>query len=277
MKHYKEQLHENDFRGEKSLAPILPELKAKYIGSPYKPMCSAVQNLVTELKTKLIDATQAETSVLKLMRLHNNMTRYTSFLIAFSTGFRAIRDPFLSSAEIDWNSGFAALSDKDNEDGYNTRLIWLPQVCLDQLRFFREHQHSALFRFNILINNFHYLLGKLRRDETGRHMYFAKYGENYDDYVAVPIVPKKLGDKLEKLYSLPFNASRHYLRSSLLERKCPIEVINALMGHFERGEEPWGIYSGLSPTEYRNVLADKLEPILKEDGWEAIPGLTGQV
>jgi len=63
----------------------------------------------------------------------------------------------------------------------------------------------------------------------------------------------------------------------LLERECPVEVINAFMGHFERGEEPWGIYSGLSPLVYRDILKDKLVPLLNEDGWEALPGLKAQL
>jgi hypothetical protein len=245
------------------------------IGSPFRPTRNTVGNLINELKEKLEDANKVENGVLKLMRFHNSMTRYTAFMIAFGTGFRAIRDPFLSAAEVDWRSGFAVLADKDNEDGYNSRLIWLPPVCLEQLKLFREHQQNALYRFNILIPNLYSKLDRPRRDVPGRHMYFTNAvpnaGLEKDEYIAVNIRLKNLNRKLD--YDLPFNASRHYLRSNLLERDCPVEVINALLGHFERGEEPWGSYSGLSPLVYRDVLMDKLIPLLKEDGWKAMPGL----
>lgn len=211
------------------------------------------------------------------MRLHNNVTRYTAFLIAFSTGFRAIRDPFLSAAEIDWQSGFAVLSDKDNEDGYNSRLIWLPPVCLQQLQLFREHQQNALYRLNILIPSIFSNPDRPRRDATVRYMFFVKEDEDGNEYEAITLGPKLLGKNLRSVYALPFNSSRHYLRSCLLERKCPVEVINAFMGHFERGEEPWGVYSGLSPLAYREALIETLVPLLNEDGWEALPGLKVQL
>jgi hypothetical protein len=89
--------------------------------------------------------------------------------------------------------------------------------------------------------------------------------------------PTLIGRRLRSVYALPFNSSRHYLRSCLLERQCPLEVINAFMGHFERGEEPWGVFSGFSPLAYRDALMDKLVPLLNEDGWEALRGLQARL
>lgn len=248
-----------------------------HVGSPFRPTKRAVAGLVAELKKSLKNSVQSDSSVLKLMRLHNNMTRYTAFLIAFSTGFRAIRDPFLSAAEIDWQSGFAVLSDKDNEDGYNSRLIWLPPVCLQQLQLFREHQQNALCRLNVLIPGIFSNPDRPRRDAPGRYMFFTGFDSGSAGYVATTMGPKLLGKNLRSVYALPFNSSRHYLRSCLLERKCPVEVINAFMGHFERGEEPWGVYSGLSPLAYREALIETLIPLLNEDGWEVLPGLRAQL
>jgi hypothetical protein len=45
------------------------------------------------------------------------------------------------------------------------------------------------------------------------------------------------------------------------------------MGHWENGREPWGRFSGLSPTTYRAELARVLVPLLTEDGWAADNGL----
>jgi hypothetical protein len=225
----------------------------------------------------LENADKSASSVKKLRRLHNSMTRYTAFLVAFSTGFRAIRDPFLSSAEIDWVSGFAVLSDKDNEDAYNSRLIWLPPVCLDQLKYFREHQLNAMYRFNALIPGIFPMLDRPRREGPVRYMYFSYFDKITSKSVAFTPGPSLLGSGLKSIYNLPFNASRHYLRSNLLERNCPIEVINAFMGHFERGEEPWGVFSGFSPLVYRDAIKKYLVRILKDDGWRAIPGLREQL
>jgi hypothetical protein len=50
-------------------------------------------------------------------------------------------------------------------------------------------------------------------------------------------------------------------------------VIHAFMGHFERGEEPWGHFSGLSPWSYRRELEQRLVPLLAEDGWKPVAGV----
>jgi len=103
-------------------------------------------------------------------------------------------------------------------------------------------------------------------------MFLSKRDLDTHECVALTYSPN-FETNLQKKYALPFNASRHYLRSILLERGCPVEVINAFMGHFERGEEPWGRFSGLSPDTYRNQLSSYLVPLLQDDGWEALPGL----
>lgn len=118
---------------------------------------------------------------------------------------------------------------------------------------------------------------RLRRNAPGRYMFFTKEDTDSGEYLALTIGPKILGTKLRTTYALPFNTSRHYLRSTLLERGCPIEVINAFMGHYERGEEPWGRFSGFSPQVYRDVLNTILVKLLADDGWEAIQGLGAQL
>jgi len=49
-------------------------------------------------------------------------------LLGFSTGYRAVNDPFYSLMDIDWESQFIAISDKDSDDNYNTRIVWLPHM-----------------------------------------------------------------------------------------------------------------------------------------------------
>lgn len=244
-----------------------------FVGSPLVPKQETVQHLVNVLRAKLVSLQTENPSILKLMRLHNSMTRYTSYLVNFCTGFRAVRDPFLSAAEIDWQTGFSILTDKDNEDGYNSRLIWIPPLALTQLKLFREHLNNAMDRFSLLIPDFHRKLLSPRRTGPGRHMFFAINGDEPKSYEMIVAAPTKMNRHIEKIYALPYNSSRHYLRSNLLNTGCPTEVISAFMGHWERGEEPWGTYSGMSPISYRDSLIKHLTPILEAAGWEPIAGL----
>ena len=270
--HFIERPREGQIRINSELATRL-QRGSEYIGSPFCPKSETVQGLVVALKESLAKATGAPTSILKLLRMHNSMTRYTAFMIAYGTGFRAVRDPFLSAAAVDWKSGFAAISDKDNEDGYNSRLIWIPPDCLQQLKLFKEHQQNLLCRLSVLIPNISSRLKDRRRLAPGRFMFYAMSGDDSGKYLAKPLSPKLLGQKLRDVFALPINANRHYLRSTMLARGCPVEVINAFMGHFERGEEPWGKFSGLSPIAYRNALDHFLTPLMRDDGWAPMSGL----
>lgn len=242
------------------------------VGSPYRPRRETVQKLVQNLQEAFQTTKAKSPASNKLEALHNSMFRYTACMVAFATGFRAIRDPFLAAAEIDWETGFAALSDKDNEDRYNSRLIWIPPVCLEQLSLLRESELNDRLR---MLQKFPRLLrqaGRCRRKQSDLSPYFARVPKGQPAEIW-PATPYNIQRTMREIYALPFNSSRHYLRSNLLERGCPVEVVHAFMGHFERGEEPWGTFSGLSPLAYRNALETTLVPLLEEDGWKAIPGL----
>ena len=254
---------------QKQPRPQLPKC-AGFVGSPFVPTPKTVRILCETLKNNLNDCSREAPSILKLARLHKHMTLYTAYLVGFCTGFRAVNDPFLNAAEINWQSGFAVVRDKDNEDGYNSRLIWLPPVCLEQLQLFKEHLAHAECRFASLIPDFQEQLRRHSPHGPGRRMFFVAAESGF---TVSPAIPKLLTAAISDDYYLPFNATRHFLRTFLLQAKCPIEVINALMGHWERGEEPWGTFSGLSPHTYRDTLKVYLQPLITAAGWEAVPGL----
>ncbi len=277
-RHFAEQPREGQSRVVVACPPTDVDMHiTTRIGSPFCPTRQTVQGLSVFLRESLLKASIASTSVMKLLRLHNSMTRYSAFMIAFGTGFRAVRDPFLSAAEIDWQSGFAVVSDKDNEDGYNARLIWIPPICLQQLQMFKEHQKNLLCRLSVLVPNLQTLLADRSMRSSVSSMFYSMPGQQPYEYMVETLRPKLLVHNLSKVFALPLNSNRHYLRSTLLDQGCPIEVINAFMGHYERGEEPWGTFSGLSPLDYRDNLEQFLVPLLAEDGWVPMQGLGAEL
>jgi hypothetical protein len=199
-------------------------------------------------------------------------------LIGFVTGYRSIRDPLLQKAEIDRSTGFGVISDKDGDDLYHSRIIWLPEICFKQLDNYQEHLSQLedwLFSHNQKL-----FFASRREDVVGRQvarktpsLFFVK-----KNLRALDIRPKRMEKLMRRLdYHLPTNANRHYLRSNLLKSGCPIEVINAFMGHWVPGVEPWGMYSGLSPLDYRRELRPKLESMLVDDKWELEKGLSSDI
>jgi hypothetical protein len=49
----------------------------------------------------------------------------------------------------------------------------------------------------------------------------------------------------------------------------PLESINAFMGHWSNGEEPWGPYSSFNVPAHIETLRRFVEPLLKELGFKS--------
>ena len=252
----------NDLAGETS--PQQRKRNSKYvefyIGSPFTPTKSSVQTLVKSFLNGFSRASLKKNSSVPLVHYH--MLRYTAFLVLFATGYRAIHEPIPLITEIDEQTGFAVISDKDSEDRFKSRLVWLPPVCAAQLKLFWEHAYQI---FPKIMDSDPKAIDI--QTKTDRHFsihalqFLGKSGKIF------PLSPEILSKSVENTFPLPINSGRHYLRSNLLAQGCPPEVIDAYLGHWERGEEPWGRFSGMSPNEFTEILAQFLVPLLAEDGW----------
>jgi hypothetical protein len=206
-----------------------------------------------------------------LVELHNDYTLYVAELIGFSTGYRAVRDPLSSLAQVDQQSGFAIISDKDDDDFYNSRLVWLPSFVLEQLRLYQEHSRVLAQRLTLA----NPILAE--RIKTGDPLAPPFLFLLTDKYKWCHLRPGEIQDRLKKLFPVPVNVNRTYLRNRLLELGLGGEMVHYFLGHWENGQEPFGPDSTLSPQEYRLALEEPLTNLLDEDGWAAIPGLVENV
>ena len=66
---------------------------------------------------------------------------------------------------------------------------------------------------------------------------------------------------------------RHYLRSELVRRNCPVYWIDAMLGHAEIGVEANSRFSALSFAALKRLTADHLNPLIEQAGWRVITGL----
>lgn len=228
------------------------KISRQIIGSRFRPDEITIKNLINHLKHEVTKAEKQSWSFHNLIGYHNALTLYTVFMIGFFTGFRAVCDPFFSESEIDWESGFAVISDKDSKDRYNARIVWLPTVCLEQIKFYCRHL-DYLYNHLMLLNPD--LYRRIRYQHSGGHHekvpLLLLFDRNRDELQYRPAVVSQM---VNNVYKLPLNANRHYLRSKMLEVNFPADGINAFMGHWGRGQEPWGKFSGMSPTSYRHAL-----------------------
>jgi hypothetical protein len=86
----------------------------------------------------------------------------------------------------------------------------------------------------------------------------------------VAIRPVELQSSAEELLPFPANTQRLFLRSELLGRGCGAEIVDAFMGHWAFGEEPWAPYSTFNYAVYFAALKPYIGPLLQELGFEVV-------
>jgi len=194
----------------------------------------------------------------EFVNYHNVYTVYVILMFNFATAARSIRTPLIRFDEIDPILGITSISDKDTKPPYHARLIWIPDMVRKQLEVYDNHISSvrAFINTKYLGNNsYHadkdcFFISESGRAEEVKPSNFEKYSKDYLD--------------------APANAHRRFLRTKLLERNQPVESVDALLGHWSLGEEPWSIYSSFNISDYIKTLKTNLVPLMKEMGFKNI-------
>jgi hypothetical protein len=222
------------------------------VGSHLCPTIYSVQQLVKNTKKKIEKSPDKNS---ELIIFHNTFTLYTILMIGYSTGYRAVVDPFPEESEIDPASGMAVISDKDGEDYYNSRIVWVPETVQTQIKYYRQHREKIL---SLIVSRYpEYALGTTNISVP--RLFFLN-----DKFKIESVRPITMSPLLEEDFPLPINVNRRFLRTELRLRGCPSEVVDAFMGHWSRGQEPWGKYSSISMIEIIEVLSKYIIPILEE-------------
>lgn len=183
------------------------------------------------------------------VRFHNAYTNYCVAMLGAITGYRAVKNPLSNIRALDEPTGFLVISDKDFDDYRNARLTWVPPLLSAQLRAYAAHRAILIRAFQL------------------EHADLSFFFFLDSDRRGARVTPKSLAESLQWTSKLPLNANRHYLRTRLTEKRVPGEMIDAFMGHWDIGEEPYGPYSGVSPIDFKCAIKPALSQILSEQGW----------
>lgn len=263
-----------------------------YLGTPFCPLPETVRALVKSLRGAVEGTRPVKSHFRNVRTFHNNYALYTACLIAYATTYRAVRDPSLYENDINFTSGMGVISDKDDEYNYHSRFVWISDICKQQIIYYRRHLQRIHELFSLESPSLFKLFSQLDKDGRPLNLFLlnrtidrtsVSESENYGEqsgnkhrfiYQLEELRPANLEKRLKEHhnYRLPVNAHRHYLKNELLERGCPSEVIEAQLGHWELGMEPWNRFSNLHPREFCRQLNMHLTPILERDGWKAIKG-----
>jgi len=253
-------------------------INLKRVGSRLCPLESTVTNLVSDLKANIKRYRNNKKNTSYIIDFHNAYTSYCVTLLGYFTGYRAVFDPFYSQTEIDLDSGFLVISDKDGNDYYNSRTVWLPDICIKQLEEYNNHRIAIMEKLTLLNPILsRQIKNKEQLNWTGKkvknHTPFFFFLNEQLNYLAVS--SKSLHNFVNWSYELPLNANRHYLRTKFREKSIPGEICDGLLGHWECGE-PYGRFSTLSPNDFKNEIKKPLEDLCKKSNWTIVQGLQTQ-
>jgi len=227
------------------------------IGSQMMPNVNhikiAIENMISTVRKH-----RGKNTTEAIIYSHNIYAMYTVMMQGFATGYRAVTDPFPAEDSIDEETGLCVISDKDGEDYYNSRLIWIPPIVLKQKALFSEHRKK-------IIPIIHHRHPGLVDDLP--EVFLLD-----EQFKPVPVRPGTAAPILSDFIPLPLNTNRRFLRTRMREMGCPGEVTNAFMGHWGRGQEPWGRYSSVSPMQMIESVKPYVESILAELCFKTLRG-----
>lgn len=213
---------------------------------------------------------------------HTDLVIRVWILLALSTAIRPLTNWVPGLQRIEPRTGGLIVLDKDRKDdelpdriGGKTpgsllgraRMVFLHPTARLMLRTYVEHLRLLASRDDV---------EEKSRDLIARHVeglstdallpflelsWYPKHGT----LSAKQVGPSWIEARLEGLADAPANFARHTLRSGLMGQ-VPQSAIDAVLGHFDVGTEPWTNGSAFDPVAYRALLTAAFEGHFKAAG-----------
>ncbi len=206
------------------------------VGARLCPTLSAVRSMFTNLKAD-VARTAAYIDLAGFVEHHNLLTFYSVQFFAYNTACRAIVTPYIRYDAIGAATGLAGLSDKDDDFCHKTRLVWIPESLRDHMESYEAHLKQV----------------KAHCSHTPALLQEPCLFLDSENQLCL-VRPKRIEPFLKRYLNVEVNTHRRFLRTQLIERSCPPEVVDAFMGHWNAGEEPFGVFSSFSLDQYVRTL-----------------------
>lgn len=113
-----------------------------FVGSWNCPKLEVVREAVHRLKNDLRDSMQISgesPTEEEFVRRHNLYTLYSVWSFGFAVGARGVHTPYLHLSQVDRFTGMARMHDKGPENGYRTRVLWLPPKAQQQIAYYNDY------------------------------------------------------------------------------------------------------------------------------------------
>ena len=243
------------------------ESSSSLVGSKLALSDDALASAVGSINRGLVNRPRSRrTNGRELVYLHDELVRAAACLWMAGTSFRPTS--WLGEVRagwINWISGSAVITDKLVDAAHEGRLVPLASTLLQSLGAYGSILDQMTREPGLNFST----RSAARRTLTGEGpllFLFDKHGE------ARPLSPIDALSRLPNGWNLPSNFLRHRLATRLREVECPGPYVQALMGHLEQGNHPFGSESFMVPAEYLETTRHAIERVLQEDGWRPLLG-----
>jgi len=240
--------------------------QTKHVGTPLRLKADIVRETVhklqNEINSQLESISKGVATTKDIILYHNTYSTYTALMFCFGTGHRRAKTPYINRTEWDRLTQFGCIRDKDTADYQHSRLVWIPDICIQQMKNYREHILNIYRMTGLQVTE------DMLVPQNYPELFFIHRKRAYVDY-------KTFAKKMAEIgYDFEGHPQRHFLKSELQERGCDPEILEAYLGHWNTGQEPWVRSSSLHPADFRKELKKYLPPLLASLDFKAIRGLT---
>lgn len=177
-------------------------------------------------------------------KFHNALTNYVLMMLLFATGYRAVSSPIARETDANIQTLFLVIADKTDDRQSHSRIVPICETLARQLQIYQQHCKWIVRQLG--------LVAPFRWPNSSERPVLFYLDE--DTLCAEEARPQSMVEKLSRAYRLPLNLNRHWLRGSLRDRGVPGEYVDAFMGHWTLGAEPFGRYSAMDPQDYHRTI-----------------------
>lgn len=250
-----------------------------YVGAKITPKVETVKNLISGLKERI-----KQYKNIDWIDYHNVFTAYCILMLDFATGTRSVARKYFFKSDLDLLRKQILVWDKSAGDSLNSRIAYLPDICVEQLREYYKYRDYVIKKISgVVCSDYQLLSDKCNQNPTSyfksklrKHVeeYFGQFFFLSDTGKPLRIKRELIQEQIKGLYHLPLNTNRHYLRFFLMLNNIPGEIIDAYLGHSSNGEEPYGRYSFLTLDEVIVQVKPCIDNMFSRDGWSVIKGVS---
>ena len=211
------------------------------------------------------------------VEFHNLYTLFTYLLLLLATGHRPVRNAFESCKDFELNKGYVYIGDKHNRLGPNFRIVPLAPTVSRQVQYWMRHLGYLSQKWRIAQP----MIAQAALDalegagKPSTFLFFidrrADEDKSSEQYVPIALTPSNVRDRLQNIWPVKDNWTRHFLRTEL-SRKLPDEILDSFMGHDTIGAEPLIRESALALSDFQ-ALRDAIETLLDDLDVGAAHGL----